>query len=189
MLMEGGVVFDEEFQKVVMVEGGYSDHPSDSGGKTKYGITEDVARANGYQGAMVDLPLDVAKGIYRRQYWDLLKLDDVAGVSKAVAHELFDTGVNLGVSKAATFLQVALENLNRRAKDYSDVTVDGVMGPMSVHALRRFFEVRGDRAERVILRALNCQQGSHYLKIGGSSTADDKNEDFMFGWFDTRVLL
>jgi lysozyme family protein len=41
--------FDSAFQKVIMVEGGYSDHPSDTGGKTQFGITEAVARANGRQ--------------------------------------------------------------------------------------------------------------------------------------------
>jgi len=185
--------FDEEFQKVVMVEGGYSDHSSDSGGKTKYGIPEGVARANGYVGAMIDLPLEVAKRVYRAQYWDLLRLDEVSAISRGVARELFDTGVNLGVGKAATFLQTALENLNRRGKDYADVTVDGVVGPVTVHALRRYFEIRGDRAERVILRALNCQQGSHYLRIadvpGSADDALEKNEDFVFGWFDTRIVI
>lgn len=180
------MIFDAEFQKVVMVEGGYSDHPSDSGGKTKYGITEAVARANGYAGAMVDLPLDVAKRIYRAQYWDTLKLDDVATVSQAVAHEMFDTGVNMGIGKAAVFLQTALENLNRQGKDFPDVAADGVIGPMTVHALRRYYAVRGAKAERVLLRALNCQQGAHYLRI---ADAAEKNEDFVFGWFDTRVVV
>src|SRR5690349_1456205 len=45
-------------------EGGYVNHPADKGGPTCFGITEAVARAHGYRGAMRDLPRDEAVGIY-----------------------------------------------------------------------------------------------------------------------------
>ena len=41
---------------VFALEGGYSDNPADPGGKTNHGVTEQVARANGYQGDMKALP-------------------------------------------------------------------------------------------------------------------------------------
>lgn len=176
--------FPEAFEHVVGIEGKYSNNPRDSGGETMYGITFAVARANGYVGDMRNMPLGVAQAIYRQQYWDLLKLDDIAAVSQKIAHELFDTAVNCGTSKAGKFLQRALNAFNRGGRDYPDVQVDGLVGPMTVDAVRRFFKARGYEAEAVLFRALNGQQSVHYIECAEFSP---KNEDFEFGWFLNRV--
>ena len=73
-------------------EGGYSNHPADRGGPTKFGITEAVARAHGYSGAMRELPREEAVAIYKRLYWLRPRFDHVARRSAAIAAELFDTG-------------------------------------------------------------------------------------------------
>ena len=136
-------------------EGGYVDHPSDKGGPTCFGITEAVARAHGYAGPMRKLPRDEAAAIYRRLYWLRPRFDQVARRSARTAAELFDTGANMGPAVATTFLQRALTALNRNGKDYSDLTPDGRIGPMTLHALDAFLEARGKRGgETVLMRAL-----------------------------------
>ena len=110
-------------------EGGYVNHPADKGGPTCFGITEDVARANGFAGPMRSLPRDEAAAIYRRLYWLRPRFDQVAKRAPRVAAELFDTGVNMGPAVAATFLQRALTALNRGGRDYPDLTPDGRVGP------------------------------------------------------------
>ena len=65
--------FITAFEKVIGIEGGYSDDPDDRGGKTKFGITEAVARAHGYRGEMRDLGLTTARKIYKSSYWDVLR--------------------------------------------------------------------------------------------------------------------
>src|SRR3546814_6992954 len=67
---------------------------ADRGGATCWGITEAVARAEGYADAMRDLPRADAASIYRRLYWLRPGFDKVALRASKIAAELFDTGVN-----------------------------------------------------------------------------------------------
>lgn len=52
---------EKYLDELIKREGGYVNNPADRGSATKYGITEAVARTNGFKGNMKDLPLDVAK--------------------------------------------------------------------------------------------------------------------------------
>ena len=47
---------DALINAVIDREGRYVNHPADRGGPTCWGITEAVARAQGYDGSMRDLP-------------------------------------------------------------------------------------------------------------------------------------
>lgn len=178
--------FEIAEKRTTDIEGKYSDHPSDKGGKTMYGITENVARAFGYGGPMQMLPLATAKKIYKQRYWDLQRLDDVDALSPAIAYEMYDTGVNAGISRSVRWLQESLNLLNRQAKDYDDITEDGVMGPLTVHTLRRFLARRGKDGERVLLTSLNVFQGQHYREL---ARQDPSQEDFYYGWLRTRVVM
>ena len=147
-------------------EGGFVNHPADKGGPTIFGITEAVARAHGYAGAMRLLPREEAAAIYRRLYWLRPRFDQVEQRAPRVAGELFDTGVNMGPAVAATFLQRALTALNRGGKDYPDLVPDGRIGPRTLAALDSFLDVRGRRGgETVLLRALEALQGERYLRL------------------------
>lgn len=178
--------FEQSFRDLIEVEGGYSDDARDSGGKTNWGITEGVARRKGYQGDMRDLPKAEAQRIYRAQYWDVLNLDRIAALSYPVAHELFDTGVNMGVGRAGQFLQRALNALNNEQRIYSDIAVDGLIGPGTLAALQTFLARRAPDGQTVLLRALNCLQGCFYIDL---AEARQKDEAFIFGWFRTRVTI
>lgn len=178
--------FDEAFEYTVGLEGRFSDNPLDSGGPTKYGITERVARAHGYIGHMKDLPLHFAKKIYKASYWDALKLDSVSKLSSAIPHEMFDTGVNMGVKRSATFLQRALNVFNRQGRDYPDIQVDGSIGSKTISSLSAYLSQRGRLGESVMLTALNSQQGAGYFDIAENRP---KDEEFIFGWFANRVKI
>ena len=166
-------------------EGGYVADSADRGGPTRFGITEAVARANGYRGAMRELPRDEAAAIYKRLYWLRPRLDEVAARSGRIAAELFDTGVNMGPAVAVTFLQRALTALNRNGKDYPDLVPDGRIGPQTLAALDAFLKLRGRTSgETVLLRALEALQGERYLRLAERRPA---NEAFLYGWLANRI--
>ena len=177
-------LYDEAFRELILVEGGYSADPKDRGGKTMYGITEAVARAAGYRGEMSALTLPTAKAIYKRYYWDSIRLDEVAEIASGIALELFDTGVNMGTRTAVRFLQTALNALNREERDYPDVDVDGSLGPGTLDALHAFVRARGQEGRVVLLRALNGLQAARYIQI---ASTDRTQERFVYGWLKHRV--
>lgn len=178
--------FEQAVTHTLGIEGGYSDHPSDRGGKTNWGITEGVARAAGYAGSMAQLPKGRALDIYRRLYWDRIGLDWIASVEPLVAFECFDTGVNMGVSLPIRWLQRILNALNRQAKDYPDILVDGVAGKGTADALRAYLRARGAIGRDVLLEYQNALQGARYIDLADGRPA---NEDFVFGWGRTRLEI
>ncbi len=172
------------FDRVIGVEGGYSNHPADKGGPTRWGITEQVARAYGYGDDMRHLPRDVAVQIYRKKYLIEPGLDRVAALAPALGAELFDTGVNMGTSVPGRFLQRALNAFNRSGQDYPDIAVDGRVGSITIARLSAFLKLRGALGETVLIRACDAQQGTRYLEI---CEGRELNEAFAFGWFANRV--
>lgn len=178
--------FKSAFKSVVGHEGGYVDDPSDSGGKTIYGITEAVARNYGYNGLMRLMPLALAQDIYKTQYWDALSLDEISQINPRIAEELFDTAVNQGVIASGKYLQRSLNVLNDRQRFYADVAVDGIIGPNTLKMFALFDRVRGHRGHKVLFSMLNCLQGAFYVDL---AERREKDERFIFGWFDNRVVL
>lgn len=122
--------FDLAFAKVINHEGELSLIRSDRGnwtggevGKgqlkgTKYGIS-----AMAYPDEdIVGLTLDRAKQLYRRDFWDAVRADELPD---AVRFDVFDAAVNSGVSRAIKWLQLAI-----------GIEADGVLGPKTLAAVR-----------------------------------------------------
>ena len=178
---------ERELDALIKREGDYVDHPSDRGGKTRWGITEAVARQNGFKGDMRVLPQAFAKDIYRRKFWLVPGFDRVALIAPRLAAELFDTGVNMGPDVQVGMLQSWLNGLNRQQKDYADIVIDRKIGPATLGALNSFLRVRGKAAgENALVDAVNCSQGARYLSLAESRPA---NEDFLYGWLTTRIEI
>lgn len=115
--------FDEAFTRLMGHEGGYSNNPADKGGATNWGVTEAVARQNGYTGDMKDLGQSFAKIIYRKLYWDAVSADQLP---PDVRFAVFDAAVNSGVNRAIKWLQQAL-----------GIAEDGTIGSQTLSAARQ----------------------------------------------------
>lgn len=121
--------FDDAFAAVVGVEGGFQNDPRDKGNWT--GGTVDAGQCRGTKYGIsaasypsldiVNLTLDAARAIYKRDFWDKLQADKL---DAALAFQAFDAAVNCGVYKAAKWLQRA-----------ANVAQDGVIGPQSLAAI------------------------------------------------------
>lgn len=102
--------YNTALTRLLRDEGGYTDHPSDPGGPTNFGITLADAQRYWKGNATADdvraLPQSVARKIYREQYWNALRCDELpAGVDYAV----FDYGVNSGTGRAGKVLRRVLK--------------------------------------------------------------------------------
>ena len=178
-------VLDREAPKWREGDNGYTDDPDDNGGPTAYGVTQAVARANGYDGPMRDLPLALARTIYRNRHIIKPAFDKVAVISPSIAEELIDTGVNMGPAKPREFLQRALNIFNLEGSRYADLFVDGEIGEVTLLALRKYVRWRGQEGEAVMVCALNTLQGGRYFDIAEGNPSQER---FTYGWFRTRVL-
>lgn len=138
--------FDEAFRVLIGHEGGLSLNRNDRGnwtsGKvgvgelrgTKYGIS-----AMSYpQEDIRNLTLDRAKAIYKRDFWNKVRGDELPYV---VAFNLFDGAVNIGPSRAIKWMQEA-----------AGVAADGILGPKSLAAFQRHPEALAARYNGVRLR-------------------------------------
>lgn len=108
-------------KKTLEYEGGYTNHPSDPGGPTNFGITIADARKYWKSTATAQdvkaMPLSVAIEIYRKHYWDACGADNLpAGLDLAV----FDFGVNSGVSRALKYLAAVSGPTEKRIVDLCD---------------------------------------------------------------------
>jgi len=110
--------FETVVHMVLEHEGGYVNHPSDPGGETKYGISK-----RAYPDVdIAELTKDEAADLYKRDYWDRIKGDDLP---VGVACVVMDYAVNSGISRASKALQSVCGIANG----------DGVIGPASLNAV------------------------------------------------------
>ncbi len=119
--------FERALPPLLVIEGGKVDDPRDPGGRTNQGVIQRVYNAwRTNQG----LPQrDVYKmenherdAIYRVQFWDAIHGDDLR---EGVGYVVFDGAVHSGSKQSIKWLQRAL-----------GVTADGVIGQMTLEALR-----------------------------------------------------
>lgn len=185
-------ILEPIIDEVIGIEGGFVDDPNDAGGATRWGTTETVARADGYEGDMRDFPREWAVNIYEKNYFLDPNFHLIAKHSVKIAKELFEIEVNCPPGVAAKFMQRALRVLNDPKGNgqviFPDVEVDGRIGGDTANALQAFLKYRagGHQGEQVLLKMINAQQAVYYIERAEKRPA---NERFAYGWVANRVVI
>lgn len=141
--------FSRAVEIVLSKEGVLSDDPRDNGGLTKYGISQKAYPALDIRALTRDAAID----LYRRDYWQPVRGDDLAW---AFALPLFDCAVNQGVGRAIRMFQAAL-----------NVTADGSFGPATLKAAQsRQTDPTDTLARFMAERALAYAQHADFSTFG-----------------------
>jgi lysozyme family protein len=159
---------DQMIDDVLKHEGGYVNDPDDPGGATKYGVTIHTMRRFGVDvngDGVVDIrdvkALDqaTARAIYKREYFEGPRIDDLPEVIQA---NVFDMFVNSG-GNAIKILQRLVNQIGKQDRwNEAPLTVDGVLGPMSIGATHKAAEAAPDH----INDAYAIARRNYYFRIG-----------------------
>ena len=134
-------------------EGGYVNHPKDPGGETNLGVTKRVYEDWGGTKDMKDLEVEDVAPIYRKNYWDRIKADDLpSGLDLCV----FDFGVNAGTGRAAKYLQTMIGTV-----------ADGGIGPNTLRALANYVESEGVEST---IKNYQAERQSYYERLSTFET-------------------
>ncbi len=182
--------FTQAYKITSAHEGTYSNDAVDRGGETYRGISRvhhpdwdgwpKIDAVKGNSGFPKLLNRDrslqaIVKSFYKRKYWDRFLGDKI--IDQETANELYDTAVNMGVRRSVRFLQNALNLLNRNQSNFSDLVVDGWLGPTSLGILSKYLDLDGNSA--ALLKLMNLQQGARYVEIMEN---DSSQEKYARGW-------
>jgi lysozyme family protein len=152
--------FNQAIEKTLVNEGGYINDPNDAGGETKYGISK-----RAYPNVDIkNLTTDEAKAIYKRDYWDKIKGDEMQ--SQKVAFELFDTAVNMGVRTASKLMQGCV-----------GAHPDGIIG-------NKTRQLINNTDEELLLLRFKLAKIARYAYITRKRPA---NKKFLLGWINRTL--
>lgn len=162
---------DQIIDAIIEREGGFVDHPADTGGPTKFGVTA-AALADWRGGTMVDatdveqLSINEARDIYRARYLVKPGLDKVT--DDTLRAILLDFAIHSGPAQAIKALQRSL-----------NVAPDGVIGPQTLLALPHL------DARKVALRVM-----AHRVRFQGRLITDKPSQAaFAAGWANRNAEL
>ena len=159
--------FDSFIEPLIEREGGEK-IIVDTGGTTKYGISE---KGTGLSPDEIkSLTKRQAIEIYRKHYYIPSKSDRLP---EHLQEAFFDSVVNQGISRATKILQTAANHKNSKG---SKIAVDGRIGNQTLKAVQNL-ESERFRAFRVL----------HYAQI--TLKRPDKYEKYYYGWFRRALSL
>lgn len=178
---------------VLKVEGGYVNHKNDRGGETNLGITKTTAimhkhlwSKHGFNGDMRYFPKGLAFDIYYESFWRKAGCDTIEQYDGALAYQVFDVAVNMGVFVAVRYLQQALNTSNvtlydNQGQRMAKLVEDGKMGPGTRQAIVSYFEQCGNEGTPYLLYEHLSLQEKRYHNIVARNPSQ---KVFLKGWLN-----
>lgn len=172
-------------------EGGFSDHPDDNGGLTAYGASlkfvkgiaatqqgRDFLQRIGFRlpvnkASMRSVTPDMARAMFKREFWDRLRLDDMPF---RPACALYDAAVNSGCAQSVRLAQRGYNACARGSNVALDV--DGILGPKTRAALA----CDTDALIRAVIQARR-------IFYEGLARDDPSQAVFLEGWLNRADAL
>lgn len=192
--------FDLSYVNTMGNEGGYVNNPNDDGGETYRGVAR-VMHPNWLGWKIIDSLHDtnfpiclnqhiglqtLVKEFYRANFWNAVAGDAIS--DQTIGEELFDTAVLMGPHNAIIFLQTALNLLNNSYDPqrmlYSDLEIDGKIGPTTLAAVNKIIS-KGGKDILALYKWMNILQGAYLAERIKKSP---KNEMFARGWLE-RITI
>ena len=154
-------------EKVLLLEGGLVDDPSDRGGITHYGISLRFLSGVNSQATADDiraLTKEKAIEFYRQYFWEPSGIAQID--NQVLADKLFDMMVVMGRGNTIRLLQSVL-----------GIDKDGMLGPMTASAAN-------EAQPAVLLKFMQLEGVRYFLEIARTQFSQRR---FLVGWL-TRCL-
>jgi lysozyme family protein len=164
---------DEMLETILRHEGGYVDDPTDRGGATNMGITQQTLSE--WRGRPVTkeevraLTKEEAKAIYRSRYFSGPKIDALAAAVQPLA---FDMCINHGPGGAIRLIQTALQKMGYPCE------VDGGVGPNTCGCLD---DAIADHGWETVNNNIVDERAAFYQRIVEN---DQSQRRFLRGWLN-----
>ena len=100
--------------------------------------------------------------IYKKDFWDSLKLDNFSHI--AIAQKLFNIAVNVGIKRAVICLQRAIKSVHYLDEELVE---DGIFGKKTYKAVHL-------RSEDALLSAFRSEVAGYYRSLN--------NKKYIKGW-------
>jgi len=155
--------FNQAIDKTLAHEGGatFTNDANDHGGATKYGISQKA-----YPHVDIQNLTEVqAREIYQRDYWNRVHGDDIH--SQAIAENIFDACVNMGVSGGSKLAQTSL----------GIEPADGIIGSQSLQVINA-------ADEELFLAKFALAKMQRYADL---CRADSSQKKYLLGWLNRTL--
>lgn len=130
---------EQVINNTINIEGGFSNHPNDKGGATKYGITlalyQKLVNKNATAQDLMGISSNEARQFYKEYFFYKYTIQDLP---ESIWDIVFDMTVNHGPTNAFSIVQLAVNYLGQKTSitGVNDAEMQGAIAKLDTRAVR-----------------------------------------------------